>query len=441
MEKAALEVRHNIVRIVGVFEFSGKWNDLLNKLRDNDYQPEIFENEDTLGFLKNYWYPEFREIYFLKKEETSAKVFRKEIRQSIDLSFRKNWETGQLEYMSLNVISAEVFLFKNQLHFFAIDVTVDEKKLASFSNLMLCTRNFDSIVRGSDFKWVNWIEQHVLCGIKITSESGSSKVKVDDYSGSKFKLYTVLDFEEKLDALSREELLYDIGCVVPIGSAGGDNSFSPSQTYCNELMENKIAVFSNYEILPLFDSFTAIGDQLLTEDPNHGKNITWSQTYFRLYLHNLLIKYNLFRYNSEMINDSVVVRNKFEFFLNNYNLTHISYNFLPNLIYQKHRITLDIDTELEKFKDRIERITQAIQEEKQSRTNLLLGIVGVLTSISSIEPIFQGIQTFHTYIGISSKLFYSVFTVVILFIGVFLLMFLFPEKTKQLKRKWRDRNN
>jgi hypothetical protein len=280
-----------------------------------------------------------------------------------------------------------------------------------------------------------------LCGIKISADSSKGKVKVDDYSGSKFKLFTILDMEQSLDQATRLELLYDMGCVAPVGSAGGNSPFTPSDSYFDELMENKISVFNNYDILPLFDSFTVIGDQLLDANPQHFRNITWSQSYFRIYIHNLFIKFNLFRYNSEMVNDSVAVRDEFETFLNNYNLSHISYNFLPNLMYQKHRASLDIDTELEKFQDRINRISQAILEEKQSRSNLLLGIVGLVTSLSSVEPVLAGINDFQKYTGLNHAIYYTLLGIIVVSAGIPLLMFLFPDKTKQIKRKWRERKN
>ena len=65
---------------------------------------------------------------------------------------------------------------------------------------------------------------------------------------------------------------------------------------------------------------------------------------------------------------SVKIRDEFESFLNTYNISHISYNFLPNLIAEKHRKSLQIDSELEKFQDRINRISQEIQEKELDET-------------------------------------------------------------------------
>jgi hypothetical protein len=441
IDKKNLTVKHGIIRIVGVFEGSKQLNRVLNSFLENSYENEEIKDVKKISGIKNYWYPEFRDLYFLKNEETAARILFKQI--DTDVSFFVREQNGAKNYMSVKIKRSEIYLFRKQLNFFALELSIDQQNLEQFSDLTFCARNFDTEITHQSEKtsWVKWIEKNILCGIKISSDPSGKKVKVDDYSGSKFKLYTVLDLEEQLDSKTRTELLYDMGCVAPIGSAGGKTPLTPSDTYFDELLENKISVFNNYDILPLFDSFTVIGNYLLESEPDHYKNATWRETYFRIYIHNLFIKFNLFRYNSEMNNDSVAVRDEFEKFLNTYNLSHISYNFLPNLIYQKHRKSLDIDSELEKFQDRINRISQSIVEEKQSRTNLLLGLVGVVTSLSSIEPIFGILKSIQTYSGLGNGIFYSILSVILTSIAVPLLLYLFPDKTKQLKRKWRNRKN
>ena len=441
INKPDLVVKNAVVRIVGVFETTTKLKTTFAKFTGANYEREKISNPGSINHHKNYWYPDFRDIYFSKKEDTSAKIFSKRFDEKIDFVVRINRETNEVILLKVTLNNSELFIFKDHLNFFALDLSIENTKLGAYSDLTFCSRNFDSIVKTSDgdIKWVEWIEKNILCGIKISSDTSKGKVKVDDYSGSKFKLFTVLDLDQNLDQNERLNLLYDVGCVAPIGSAGGDGLFTPNDAYFEELMNNKISVFNNYDILPLFDSFTAIGHQILDSNPTHNNNITWTQSYFRIYLHNLFIKFNLFRYNSEMINDSVAVRTEFETFLNTYNLSHISYNFLPNLIYQKQRISLDIDSELEKFQDRINRISQSILEEKQSRSNILLGIVGLVTSLSSIEPVIKAISDLQKFSGFSGALFYSLLTILLIAVGVPLLMYLFPDKTSQLKRKWREK--
>ena len=433
--KKNITVTNSIIRIIGVFEHSNTKR--FNKdLFENGFIRE--NNDESKKFLKNYWYPEFRDLMFLQKEYSSAKIWKKELDEKISLNKINPANKSVIRTVNFNVDSVELYIFNNNLNFFTIEVSIEDSKLQDYSDLTDIIRNFDSEVNLNSSirnKWVNWIEDNCLQGIKIED------VEVDEYSGSKFKLFTIYETnEDALDSKTKDELLYDLGCVSPIGSAGGNENFSPDLKYYYHLLDNKISVFKNYEILPLFDSFTCLGSNFLDKDIHSFKRKTWSETYFRIVLHNLFLKYNLFRYNSKMNNNSSVkLRNEFEDFLNTYDISHIAYNFLPNLIAEKHRKSLHIDTELEKFQVRINRISQDVQEKEQKRSNLLLTFVGIVTSLGSAKPIISMIESFRVGNRINVGLFYSLISILLIGISIPLLHFLFPENIKSLKRKWKKK--
>jgi hypothetical protein len=441
MEKKNLTVNNSIVRIVGVFEQNVSKNKFKAKLSASGFK--TIEENDHSSFHKNYWYPEFRDMFFLQKNETSSKIYTKYPGVKIDFFVRNNKTTGINETLRVEIGKIELFTFKDGLNLFAIEVSITQKELSYYSDLTLVIRDFyrKVIDNGKEYNWVNWIEEFCLCGVKISSNPEEKNVKVDDYSGSKFKLYTILDIQEELDGKTREELLYDIGCVAPIGSAGGDFDLTPSKEYYKELMKNKISVFSNYEILPLFDSYTAIGKNILEADQSSFKRKTWSESYFRIYLYNLFIKFNLYRYNSELMDDSEEIRDKFEEFINTYNLSHLSYHFLPNKIFHQHRESLEIDSELKKFQQRVNKINQSIQEKLQKRTNLLIAVFTIITSLSSITPIWSSLQGLKNNLHWSNLLFYGAISIILLIVGVPVFSYLFPEKTKKIIRQWKNRKN
>ena len=438
MEKKNLIVNNSVVRIIGVFEQNVNKNKFKTKLSSSGFKK--IEERDPGSFYKNYWYPEFRDMFFLQKNETSSNIYIKYPRVNIDFLVRNNPSTGINETLGVAIEKIELFTFKEGLNLFAIEFSIDHKELSYYSDLTLVIRDFyrKVIDNGKEYDWVNWIEEFCLCGVKISSKAGEKNVKVDDYSGSKFKLYTILDIHEQLEDRTREELLYDVGCVAPIGSAGGSGFLSPSNEYYKELMKNKISVFSNYEILPLFDSYTAIGKNILEADQISFKRKTWSELYFRIYLYNLFIKFNLYRYNSEIINDSEEIRDKFEGFLNNYNFSHLSYHFLPNKIFHQHRQSLEIDIELKKFQERVNKINQSIQEKQQKRTNLLITVFTIITSVSSITPIWSSLQVLKNNLQWSDLLFYGTISTILIIVGVPVLSYLFPERTKKIVRQWKS---
>ena len=197
-------------------------------------------------------------------------------------------------------------------------------------------------------------------------------------------------------------------------------------------MKNKISIFNNWESLCLFDSFTTIGNGVLFSDDNKK---TWEDTYFRVYLFRLFFKYNLYRYNSDLHGNTLQLRNQFEQFLNQYNLSHISFNFLPNEIFNKIGVALKLDEELNTFQTRINRISTAIQEEKQSRTNALLQFVSVLGGLGSVMPVYDGLLLAKKYLGLNNLVFYTLLVLILLCIGLGLLAFLMPELVKKIKKK------
>lgn len=448
MDKSKLAVASSIIKIIGVFESENKKNELQKLLVKNHFQNEpIKDGADNTH--KNLWYPEFRNMFILEKGDNSAKIYHKLINKELAFFLRENQETKQKDYLDVYILKVELFTFKKGLHFFSIEVSIKQNELCYYSDLTFAINKFNSKVinNGEETNWVNWIEENCLASIKIASTE-KSNVKVDDYSGSKFKLFTVLDLAESVDVKTREELLYDIGCGAKIGSAGGTEYYSPSQDYYKSLLKNKISVFNNYTILPLFDSVMVIGNKLFdnsTEIKKQNSIKTWSQSYFRIVLYNLFIKFNLFRYNSELQEDSesdeVELRDKFESFLNTYNFSHISYNFLPNLIFQSHKESLDIENELKLFQKRIVRISESIKEEQQKRSNALLGIVGIFTSIGALKPIYEFAEHLRISLAFNPILYYTILVIILIVLSIPVLIYLFPQKYKLIKLKWKKRKN
>ncbi len=435
MDKQSLKVNNSIIRISGIFE-SDLNSTSERKFKEAGYIDETIKDQQ---FHKNYWYPEFRDIFFRKEnKETAARILVKSCNEKVTF-LRRNHEKEVVKKTQTTINSKEVYLFPNGLHFFSISFDTTGLSLVDISDLTFSIRNFTAELEGyKESEWVKWVENEVIAGIKIYSTWDQKTIPVDEYSGSKFKLYSVVDLEPN-DSINQQvidELLYDIGCVAKIGSAGGKEYFSPSESYYNLLLKDKISAFNNYAMLPLFDTFTTVGFGILSNDFSH---ITYNETYFRIYLFNLFIKYNLYRYNSDMRLDSVKTRNQFEKFLNNYNISTISYNFLPNLIFEKHRKSMLVEEELAKFEERINRISQSIQEDQQNRMNTLIGIVGLFTSIGSVDPAIALLENARETIALQMAPFYTLVILLLIIIAIPVLSYLFPEKKKQLTKKWRQK--
>jgi hypothetical protein len=420
-----IKIQSALVKIIGIFEAKDSIKKLEKRFSASGYSKVTLDNPD-IEFHRNYWYPEFRNIWFSNSDE-GLRFLTKEYNQKISFKLRDKPAEVLLK-------SFEVYLMPNGLHFFSFTADCDDKTATGYSNLMFLIRNFYSQIFGKEnYNWVNWIEENCLCGIKISIDEKHPNVKTDDYSGSKFKLYSVFEMEKQLEESDRFQLLYELGSVSKISNTEVYDPLGNSKRYIGKLLLNRITVFNNYDMLPLLDSFTVLGIKVLNDnDSNTLKN--YNETYFRIYLHALLLKYNLFRYQSEFHMDNLNLRDTFEKFLNSYHLSHISYNFLPNLIYKNTKVALELDEELEKFKDRIVGLNESIKEEQQKRTNVLLGILGILTSVSSFGPVLNFLEDTRNSLHSGLFFFYTAIGLILILFGYFLLWFLFPS---QLRWFWR----
>ena len=434
MKTPELVINHAILRASSIFDPKGKSEkDFAERLEEIGFSKQYFQ-QNSLDFFKNNYYPEFKELIFSNKGKEAVQTFRKEFNKVI--VFPREIEA------TLNF--CDLYIFPDGLSFFMLDFSTSNKTISEISDINFIIQKLDAFtkmkIEHKEFNWIEWVEENCLLGNKILSETAGKQIPIDSYSGSKFKLFTVLETKEAIPQEQRLELLYDIGCNAKIGSAGGKENYSPSDSYYAELMKNTISVFQNYDILPLFDTFTVIGNDILTSNQSGELKDTfayktWSDTYFRLVLFNLYLKFNLFKYNADAKEDSVKTREKFEDFVNKYNFSHISFNFLPNLLVKNHRKSLEIDSELDLFQKRINRISLAIQEKQQGRMDKLIMLITIVSSAGSIKPIFDTLDSYRDNLDWSPIIFYTIVSVVFILLGSFVVRFIFPTQVRNIIQK------
>jgi hypothetical protein len=121
-------------------------------------------------------------------------------------------------------------------------------------------------------------------------------------------------------------------------------------------------------------------------------------------------------------------------FLNVYNLSFISFNFLPSMINTKLRVALDVENEVDALTKRIQEIGVVVEEKSQERTNILLGLVSFVASLSAIEP-------FWGYAVMAQEFFHlPTYAAYIILIGggssIISFIFFMPEKIKNYISRW-----
>ena len=444
------QVNTALIKIVGLLgDFSKKEMSLYQKklvasgFIADDYpvkneDDKVKRDEGIEKSLKDLFYPDFRDIMFMKSNNDNnnrkllSRRYKNEEKRALSL-IKKNKDKSTVEFPII-ISNTEIFLFPGQIGLFSITIEIDKKEntLDDINNIIFLSRQFETDTNKGQ-KWHEWISKNLISGIELRSNE-KKIVKADEYSGSKFKVFSVIDCEEKEN---REALLYDMSTASVLTSGKGVGDYAPSKNYIKEILENKISIFNNWDALCLFDSFTCIGSNVITQE---WQKSTWAYTYFRIYLYRLFFKYNIYRYNSELHDEPVKLRNQFEQFLNDFNLSHISFNFLPNEIYEKTGKALKLDEELGSFQARINKLSSAILEEKQSKTNMLLQVVTALGAISSVQPVFDGLSLVQKYLGWSNGVFYTLLVLILLGIALGLLAFLMPELVKKIIKKIKGKN-
>lgn len=193
-------------------------------------------------------------------------------------------------------------------------------------------------------------------------------------TGAKLKAFQIVDTDD-ID----NGLLYELGTMSKIGVVKDTtDSDSPAQSYYDSIMaENTVEVFRNWSMLALLDTVTVVGKDF------DKRMFMWAASYFRMiYIHALYQKLCLFDINRKFRDpgvDPVRLVDEMKDIERDYSFPTISYNFLPQLIYEKIKHGLEVDREREQIHGYVEqegkrqkelRAKQSLESEKKLQNSL-----------------------------------------------------------------------
>ena len=324
------KINHAIIKNIAYINYD---NSFVENIKKNKYLDKTFK-EDTYSFLNNSYHTEYLNIMFSRNNKEGVSRYTKELNYEIEIS---NIQTKVL----LNNI--ELFLFNDsyrseQTAIFSLDFFKDNSTLEDISNISFFLKLHDSEIIYEKEKMLlkDFISKFLLFGINFHNDNSS----LQQYAGSKFKQYLVIDFEQ--DDYNRNNLLFELGTSSKIGSVDQGNFESPSPNYLEKILVNKISCFKNYECLTLLNSFTVLGTNNYDRN-NEYAHTSWNDIYFSIYIYGLYIKSALQILSNDFSTDSMKKRYEFQNFYNKYFRKKISYNFLPNEIYEGITKSLEID--------------------------------------------------------------------------------------------------
>ena len=439
-----------LIKVTGVFSY--KRNDI-RRFLDSGYesiplseQPVPANCEDvgtwkreqvnlTRKYYRDTYYREFSSLMFTGSSDwqNMRALQRRRIFELVLLT----GNPAQPKQVKVTCTNQELFLFDKDTGILSLTFRPEELSFPYISDMIHGLRSFDTKISFSEkqCQFHLFISEELIANIPLRGKSAQS----DDYSGSKFKIYSVISTDEADNGTcyERDKLVYEIGTGSRIKELDSNGFNSPSQAYFEELMTNSIKVFRNYTGLALLDSFTIIGqDVYKAESDNFFSHNTYNRVYFAIYIFNLYLRYNLFRFNTIFMNDPIKTRDEFQMFLNRYNYSHISFNFLPNIFYKKIHDAMGIDDEVAQFEKRLSGLASQLQEQQEKRQATLLGLVSVLTGLSSTNDILNLLEKGRIGLGWSMQVFYSLIIVLILILAIPILSYLFPELARKARRKF-----
>lgn len=401
-----------------------KW---IKELVDEDLYTNIRKKHPNTD-LEKYSYTELCNMYYESFIDSLVSVGRRDINapyneiahyilnvdkecQLIDKRLSKgNWE--------FKVLNLHLFFFPYSICLFAIEIeeiglcNADDFTIAHF-----CLREVNSYV-GFDVKTGNnkWgvllKESNYLDAIEPLFEFLPCPRELDNkyswlaHTGNKLKAFQII-----LSDTTDSDFLFELATLSPIGCVKYQSkSLSPSEEYYNKLInENTISIFRNWKALALFDTFTVLfnskddsdfpyfSEHLCIETMNNHIReyanrflFAWRNFYFRLiYIHSLYQKTILFGVNkkfrsgeqtkecTQLLQDMKVQEHWYAF-------SNISYNFLPQLIYQSIDHGLEIGSERESLRKYIEQESERQDKLNEFKIGKLVLYITVITILSAL---------------------------------------------------------
>ena len=209
-------------------------------------------------------------------------------------------------------------------------------------------------------------------------------------NGNKMKLFQCLCIDEsdlqETEAYTRRHLLFEIGTSSPVHSSIDKSShLCPSAGYLKQIFDNNlIACFDNWDGLALHDSFTC----LLYRCPGDTFE-QFRMLYFRhIFISTFYIDQQLILFNNAYRSIGVSRRQtkeKFLFFHQKYNYDRVSYNFLPQIIYEKIRYGLGINEKTQHLEQQLQIAAEKDEKARDNSLNLLVFLLSTIALISAVK--------------------------------------------------------
>ncbi len=189
----------------------------------------------------------------------------------------------------------------------------------------------------------------------------------------------------------RNEQLISLAFLNNISQSDSINMDSLSPVYFNRVLEeNTIRIYNNWDAVSLLDTLTIVAQGEIKKN--------WVIDYYCIYMHLIYVKSFSYLSNYQLGQPDISyrkikdIRDRVLSFFNENQFSSISYNFLPNDIYQKIKTGLQIEQDFIVLKEKVESIRENVQEFQNANITVLLAVLSVLGFIPAISGIASSIK-------------------------------------------------
>jgi len=251
----------------------------------------------------------------------------------------------------------------------------------------------------------------------------------DSLNQPKLKALVAADLIDTVSESMVSELVYDLGCFSKPGTAGGNEWFSPSPQYFDEITAGIARPFRNYQALALFDSHAFVGTSFLNRRVD-----SWREEQVAIYVYNLYIKYRSLQLSDDVVSTVAVQRNATVEFLATFGRERIALTFLPNIFHARIRAALEIDAELENLGKHVATLSRTLDESSRRRQNTLLGLVSALSAIDSYPVIVASLKRIEDATDLHGPLWWLIVTLVVFGLALASVRYMFPHHFRLILR-------
>jgi hypothetical protein len=333
--------------------------------------------------------------------------------------------------ISFNVTGIDIFLFREGLAIFSINISL-APEFQNFNDISALTAALRNTMANDKVPMNNLLAN--LIETRITPFFTTDPLSWRVYNPH-LKLFLNIDVKDNFKEDNEiNDLLMELAMIIPPGTIKSKGLYAPSEKYSGQLFkENVIDIFNNWKAICLFDSLVRISVNLREAD----KHNLWETDYYNIYVFTSFIRFYLYKTNtrlslfSQNVKESALLRNEFISFMNDFDLTQISYKFLPNIIYKSLLNSMEIKDELLRMEQKLSLIDTAVREHKERKIESFIKLIVFLTLFSIL---FDGVNLIIRQIGGDEKDVNTnriVFGIVLLIvISVALFIFMRQRKNK-----------